>query len=55
MTARGLIAFVPGLCALDPITFLTVGALMAGCAVSASLAAAWPLLRVRPGEALRAE
>jgi hypothetical protein len=55
MTARGLIAFVPGLGALDPITFLTVGALMAGCAVSASLAAAWPLLRVRPGEALRAE
>jgi predicted permease len=55
VVARGLISLLPGLGVLDPITYASVGALMVGGAVAASLAAAWPLLRVSPSEALRAE
>ena len=55
ITSHAFIAFLPGLTTLDPVTYFSVAGMMVISAGLASLAAAWPLLHVRPSEVLRAE
>jgi putative ABC transport system permease protein len=55
LVARVFVSMLPGLSALDPLTYASVAILMVGCASAAGLAAAWRLRRVAPGDALRAE
>jgi ABC-type antimicrobial peptide transport system permease subunit len=49
------VSSLPGLSALDPITYAGVVFLMTTCALAASLGAAWRLRAVAPAEALRTE
>jgi putative ABC transport system permease protein len=55
LVARLFVAVLPGLSALDPLTYASVALLMVGCAAVAGLAAAWRLRHIAPGDALRAE
>ena len=53
--SRVLVALLPGVSSLDPLTYTSVGVLMIGCAVAASLAGSCGLSRLEPSDALRSE
>src|SRR5262249_48016101 len=55
LVARLFVSLLPGVSALDPVTYLSVAILMIGCAAMAGLCAAWRLRHIAPGDALRAE
>lgn len=55
LVARVFVALLPGLSALDPLTYTSVGLLMIGCATLSGLGAAWRLRRIAPADALRAD
>ena len=55
IVARLFTSLLTGLSALDPLTFVSVGLVMLGCAALASFGAAWRLRGVAPMDALRAE
>jgi len=55
MTTTGLAAMLYGVTALDPVTYLTMSALLLLVAVAACLVPAWRAVRVPPATPLRAE
>jgi predicted permease len=55
LVARVFVALLPGLSALDPLTYTSVGLLMIGGATLSGLGAAWRLRSIAPADALRAE
>jgi len=55
VVTRVFVALLPGVSALDPLTYASVGLLMISCAAAAALAGAWRLRRLAPSDALRAE
>ena len=54
LVARVFTSLLAGLSSLDPLTYATVAIAMLGCSTLAGVAAAWPLRRMLPGDALRA-
>jgi MacB-like periplasmic core domain len=55
LIAGAFVSWLPGLSALDPLTYASVAIVMVGSAATASLAAAWRLRRIMPCDALRVE
>jgi predicted permease len=55
LVTRVFVSSLPGLSALDPLTYASVALTMVGCATVAGIAAAWRLRHIAPGVALRAE
>lgn len=53
--SRIFVSLLPGLSALDPMTYASVSTLIVASATASGLAAAWRLRRLPPGDALRAE